>query len=124
MTQKILLIEDDQFLAEIYFAKFKGAGFEVVVAQDGYYGLKRAKEHKPNLLLVDLIMPTMDGFDVLRAVKIDPELQNIPIIILSNLGEEEDMRKGMELGAEDYLIKAHYTPTEVVAKVRDILNRE
>jgi len=122
MSQRILLIEDDQFLAEIYVAKFEEAGFEVSVAQDGCEGLKKAKEQKPSLLLLDLIMPTMDGFDVLRAAKNDPELRQIPIVVLSNLGEEEDARKSFELGAADYLIKAHYTPTEVVAEVKSILN--
>lgn len=124
MNQKILLVEDDQFLSEIYIAKFQDAGFEVIVAQDGYEAIRRAKESRPAILLLDLVMPTMDGFDVLRAAKNDHEIGNIPIIVLSNLGEEEDVRKGIELGAEDYLIKAHYTPTEVVAKVKSILNKE
>lgn len=123
MHKKILLIEDDQFLAEIYVAKFNEAGFEISVAQDGYQGLKKAKEQKPDLILLDLIMPTMDGFDVLRCSKGDADLEGIPVIILSNLGEEEDVRKGLELGADDYLIKAHYTPTEVVVKVKNILNK-
>ena len=123
MHKKILLIEDDQFLAEIYVAKFNEAGFEISVAQDGYQGLKKAKEQKPDLILLDLIMPTMDGFDVLRCSKGDADLEGIPVIILSNLGEEEDVRKGLELGADDYLIKAHYTPTEVVAKVQEIFSK-
>ncbi len=122
MQQKILLVEDDEFLTEIYVAKFQEAGFEISVAQDGHQGLRKAKEQKPNLLLLDLVMPAMDGLDVLRVLKNDPELQYTPVIVLSNLGEEEDVRKGIKLGAADYLIKAHYTPTEVVAKVKSILN--
>lgn len=124
MIYKILLIEDDPFLSEIYIAKFEEAGFAITVAADGYLGLKKAKEQKPNLLLIDIIMPTMDGFEVLSAMKDDPEIKNIPVVILSNLGEEEDVRKGLSFGAVDYLVKAHYTPTEVVARIKTILSGE
>lgn len=124
MTGKILLIEDDPFLAEIYAIKFQEAGFLTTVAQNGYGGLKNAKEQKPNLFLIDIVMPTMDGFEVLAAIKRDPEMRDIPVVILSNLGEEEDVKRGLALGVRDYLIKAHYTPTEVVARVIAILNGE
>ena len=117
----ILLIEDDPFLSEIYVTKFEEAGFEISVAQDGMLGLQKIKEHAPDLLLLDIVMPNMDGFEFLRTIKEDPEFTHIPIVILSNLGEQENVEKGFELGAEAYIIKAHYTPTEVVAKVKEIL---
>lgn len=123
MMWKILLIEDDPFLSEIYTAKFQEAGFEVSIATDGLQGLRKAKEQKPNLLLIDLVMPKMDGFDFLRAVKFDREIRNIPVVVLSNLGEEEDVRKGLKFGVIEYLIKAHYTPTEVVARIKNILSK-
>ncbi len=119
--EKILLIEDDPFLSEIYVTKFEEAGFEISVAQDGMLGLQKIKEHAPDLLLLDIVMPNMDGFEFLRTIKEDPEFTHIPIVILSNLGEQENVEKGFELGAEAYIIKAHYTPTEVVAKVKEIL---
>lgn len=122
MNGKILLIEDDRFLSEIYVAKFQEAGFEISVAENGEIGLRKIKEQKPTLVLVDVVMPTTDGFEVLRDIKRDEETKNIPVIVLSNLGEEKDVRRGLELGAADYLIKVHYTPTEVVSKVRAILN--
>lgn len=122
MNDRILLIEDDPFLAEIYVAKFEEAGFSISVARDGCEGLKKAKEQKPSLLLIDIVMPKLDGFEVLEAMKRDPEIKDVSTVIFSNLGEEEDVKRALELGARDYLVKAHYTPTEVVARVSAILN--
>ena len=73
--------------------------------------------------MLDIVIPNMNGFEVLRSLKNDPEVKNIPVVILSNLGEEENVKKGLSLGAEAYYIKAHYTPTEVVAKVKEILDK-
>ena len=121
MGKKILLIEDDAFLSEIYSAKLQEAGFEVSVAGDGSLGLRKINEENPDLLMLDIVMPNMDGFELLQTIKSNPETKNIPVIILSNLGEQEDVERGLELGAEAYIIKAHHTPTEVVAKVKEIL---
>ena len=123
MAKKILLIEDDSFLSEIYVAKFQESGFEVVVAHDGAMGLAKIKEQAPDLILLDIVMPNMDGFEILNAVKKDPSIQHIPVVILSNLGEQENVQKGLELGAVAYIVKAHYTPTEVVATVNEILSK-
>lgn len=123
MAKKILLIEDDVFLSEIYAIKLEEAGFEVSVAGDGSLGLQKIKEASPNLLLLDIVMPKMDGFEFLRLLKSDEDTKSIPVVILSNLGEQEDVEKGLELGAEAYIIKAHYTPTEVVAKIKNILDK-
>lgn len=122
--KKILLIEDDPFLSEIYVTKFEEAGFEISVAQDGMLGLQKIRERAPDLLLLDIVMPNMDGFELLRAIKEDTELKHIPIVILSNLGEQENVEKGFALGAEAYIIKAHYTPTEVVAKIKEIFSKQ
>ena len=100
MGKKILLIADDAFLSEIYSAKLQEAGFEVSVAGDGSLGLRKVNEENPDLLMLDIVMPNMDGFEFLQAIKSNQETKNIPVIILSNLGEQEDVERGLELGAE------------------------
>ena len=121
MAKKILLIEDDPFLSEIYVIKFEEAGFQISLAQDGSLGLGKIKEEMPDLVLLDIVMPNIDGFELLRIMKNDASIKNIPVVILSNLGEQEDIKRGLELGAEFYIVKAHYTPTEVVARVKAII---
>ena len=121
---KILLIEDDPFLSEIYMIKFKEAGFEISLAQDGSLGLEKIKEEAPDLVLLDIVMPKTDGLELLRIMKNDASIRNIPVIILSNLGEQEDIKRRLELGAEFYIVKAHYTPTEVVARVKAIIEKK
>ena len=88
---------------------------------DGTEGLRKIKETKPDLVLLDLILPGIDGFEVLRQAKKDDDISSIPVLILSNLGQQDDIQKGLELGAVDYLIKAHFTPAEIVAKIKSIL---
>ncbi len=115
---KILLIEDDKFLRELIIQKLGREGYEVAEAPEGEAGLLKMKEEKPDLVLLDLILPGIDGFEVLSRVKKDPDLKSIPVIILSNLGQRDDVQKGIDLGAEDYLIKAHFTPGEIVEKIK------
>lgn len=117
VAKKILLIEDDSFISEMYYTKLKDVGYEVETAYDGEDGLKKVSELKPDLILLDIRLPKLDGLELLSIIKGKDDLKNIPVIILSNLGEKEDIEKGLSLGAIDYLIKAHYTPTEVVEKV-------
>ena len=121
MTKKILIVEDDKFLRELIARKLTDEGFEIVEAVDGEDGIKKIKETKPDLVLLDLILPNIDGFEVLSRVKGDVSLASIPIIILSNLGQKEEVEKGLELGAADYLIKAHFTPGEIIEKIKNIL---
>ncbi|MBI2573973.1 MAG: response regulator [Candidatus Wildermuthbacteria bacterium] len=121
MAQKILVIEDDKFLRELVIQKLAREGFETSEAVDGEDGVKKVKEEKPDLVLLDLILPGIDGFEALKRMKDDPELAKIPVIILSNLGQKDDVEKGLKLGASDYLIKAHFTPGEIIAKVRNVL---
>lgn len=119
---KILVVEDDEFLANIYKTKLGIEGFAVVAAKDGEAGIKAAKKEMPDLMLLDILMPKMDGFEVLKALKADSKLKRIKVIMLTNLGQKEDVDRGLELGADDYLIKAHFLPSETVAKIKKILN--
>lgn len=119
--KKILLVEDDRFLSEMYATKLTGSGFDVEVAYDGKEGLAKIKEFRPNLILLDIVLPKMDGFEILQKIKKEESLKNIPVIALTNLGQKEEVEKGLQLGASDYIIKAHFTPTEVVAKVKRLL---
>jgi len=96
-------------------------GFQVSTAGDGEAGLMSAKELKPDLILLDLILPKMDGFKCLEKLKEDPIIKRIPVIILSNLGQDSDLKRGLEMGAEDYLIKTDYTVKQVGEKVKKIL---
>ena len=121
MAKKILIIEDDKFLRELIARKLTDEGFDIVEAVDGEDGIKKIKETKPDLVLLDLILPSIDGFEVLSKVKEDEGIASIPIIILSNLGQKEEVEKGLDLGAVDYLIKAHFTPGEIVEKIKNIL---
>ena len=119
--RKILIIEDDKFLRDLISQKLLREGFNVVSAVDGEDGFKKAKEEKPDLVLLDLILPGIDGFEVLSKIREEAGLADLPVIILSNLGQKEDIEKGIQLGAVDYLIKAHFTPQEVIDKIKGAL---
>lgn len=119
--KKILLVEDDTFLSGMYVSKLNLEDFEVKLADDGEAGLKLAQAELPDLILLDILLPRMDGFEVLRRLKEDPKTMNIPIILLTNLGQKKDVDRGLALGAKDYLIKAHFMPNEVIAKIKRIL---
>jgi len=121
MDKNILIVEDDQFLRELIGQKLVSKKYRIIEAEDGEKAIKKIKKDKPNLILLDLILPGIDGFEVLAQIKTDPSLSEIPIIILSNLGQKDDIEKGLKMGANDYLIKAHFTPEEVVEKIRTIL---
>lgn len=120
---KIFIVEDDKFLRELISQKVARAGYEVADALDGEEGVQKIQKERPDLILLDLILPGIDGFDVLRKIKAEETTKNIPVIILSNLGQKEDIDKGMELGATDYLIKAHFTPGEIVEKIKSVLGQ-
>jgi DNA-binding response OmpR family regulator len=117
----ILIVEDDKFLRDLMNQKLIREGFDTAEAVDGEEGIIKIKEVKPDLVLLDLILPGIDGFEVLTKVKEDPTLSAIPIIVLSNLGQKDDIERGLQLGAKDYLIKAHFTPGEVIEKIKNIL---
>ena len=119
--KKILLAEDDQFIVDIYTTKLKQAGFIVEVAEDGEEALKKIKEKKPDLLLLDIVLPTMNGWEILRAIRQSKDLKDLPVIILSNLYQKEEVERGMKFGVLKYMIKAHHTPSEVVEEVKKVL---
>lgn len=120
---KILLIEDERVLCEMYQLKFKVAGLNLLVAYGGFEGLDLAKKEKPNLILLDIRMDDLDGFEVLKRLKADPSMAHIPVFLLTNMGEKDNATKGIDLGAEMYLIKAELLPQGVVDKVTDRLNK-
>ena len=118
----ILIVEDDVFLADLYKTKFTLEGFKVITAYDGEKGLEAAKKNLPDIVLLDLVLPKLSGFDVLKGIKADPATKNIPVILLTNLSQKSDVETGIKLGANDYLIKAHFMPSEVVEKVKKLIN--
>lgn len=121
---KILLIEDDYFLAGIYLSKFEMEGFEVFVAKDSETGLKIAREKNPDIILLDILLPDgKDGFATLAELKSASATKNIPVIMMTNLSEEENIRKAFSLGAADYIIKSNFLPAEVIEKVKKVLMR-
>lgn len=117
---KVLVVEDDRFLRELMAEKLKGSGYEVVEAEDGDDAFKKIQSQKPSVVLLDLILPGMDGFAVLRETRKLPEFANTPIIVLSNLGQADDIQRATKLGATDYLIKAHFTPADIVVKIHEL----
>ena len=120
----IIIVEDDVFLSDIYQTKFTEAGYECVSAQDGQRCLSLLESGvSPYVILLDIVMPKMDGLELLAFLKSSEKYKDIPVILLSNLGQDTDIKKGLELGALDYMIKAHYTPSEAVKKVEEVLTR-
>lgn len=119
--KKILIVEDDKFLRELVAKKLTAEGFDVQEAIDGESGVKKAKEIRPDIILLDLILPGIDGFEVLSRIKEDPATEMIPVIILSNLGQKEDIERGLKLGASDFLVKAKFTPSEIIEKIKNLL---
>ena len=124
MAQKVLIaiVEDDKFLRELITRKLTEEGYKISDSIDGEEGIKKIKKENPKLILLDLILPGIDGFNVLSQLKNNSKLSHIPVIILSNLGQREDVEKGLKLGAVDYLIKAHFTPGEIVEKIKKTLD--
>ena len=119
--KKILLVEDDPFLTDIYSSKFKEAGFSIEVVGDGEATLRKIEEKKPDLIMLDLVLPHVDGWEILKKIKEDTKFNKIPVVVFSNLGQRGDIEKGMAMGAVKYLIKAQYTPSEVVSEIKKIL---
>lgn len=117
---KILIIEDDPYISSMYVTKLEREGFKTSVAMDGEEGLAKAKE-EPDLILLDLILPKLSGIDLLKQLKADENLKAIPVIILTNVGDEKEIKKGLTLGACDYIIKAQFPPKEVVEKIKKVL---
>lgn len=121
MSKKILFIEDESALQKTFGDVLKQEGYQMLSALDGEVGLRLVKTEKPDLILLDLILPKINGFEVLEKLKEDQETKDIPVIVLTHLEEMEDVQKAIELGAKDYLVKANYSLKEVVEKIKKAL---
>lgn len=119
---RILCVEDDKMFADILCRAFQRDGFEVIQAGNGEEGLRKAAEAAPDLIVLDIGLPKKDGFEVLEALKADPTLAHIPVMMLSRLSTKEDVEQCFALGCVEYLIKTHHTPEEVVLHVRRLLH--
>lgn len=121
VREDILLVEDDFFVRDIYQKKLKEHGYSVRAAENGLEGMDRLREKRPDLVLLDIFMPFKDGREVLRDMRASDEWKDIPVIMLTNFSESEGVRDGFSLGADEYLIKSHFTPSEVLTKIRKVL---
>ena len=121
-NKKVLIIEDDPYIADMYAMKFRMNEYEVKLAKNGEKAFDELQKEKPDIILLDLLMPGMDGYEFLEKFKKEKEFKNIKVIILTNLGQKREIERGLKLGADDYAVKAYFTPKEVVKKVEKILN--
>ena len=119
--KSILLVEDDPFLADIYITKLKSSGFDAEVVSNGEDCLSRAAEKNFDLVILDIVLPKMDGWEILKKIKETEKIKSLPVIVLSNLGQRAEVEKGLKMGAVKYLIKAHYAPSEVVEEIKKVL---
>lgn len=119
---KVLIVEDDQFLSKMYAKKFQIAGYEVALAGDGVEGLSKMRMFKPDLVLMDIMMPKLNGLDAISQAKADQMIKAIPIIVLTNLSNTDDATEAVKRGAIGYLVKSDYTPSQVVDKVKEQLS--
>ncbi len=117
MVKKILIVEDEKILLDLLKNKLSGLGYEVIVAIDGQTGFESLKEVSPDLVLLDLIMPKMDGFEFLEKKQEDDSIKDIPVIVISNSGQPVELDRVRQLGVRDWLIKTEFDPQEVVKKV-------
>lgn len=121
MAKKILIVEDDKFLRKIYKNKLEAEGYEIIEATEGEEGLHKVTNDKPDLVILDLMLPRKDGFDVLSEIKSDAETKNIPVIIMTVLGQKSDIKRGQDLGAADYLIKGQTDLNQMLEIVKKYL---
>lgn len=119
--KKVLIVEDDQALLGLYEKKFTNSGYFVIRAEDGQEGLDKAQSENPDVILLDIMLPVMNGFEVLKNLRNKNILDKIPVVILSNYGETKNVTEGLVSGAVEYLIKVEHTPEEVVNIVEDAL---
>lgn len=119
---KILIVEDDQFLRDLFVMKLKKEKAIVFESDNGEDALKKIKSEMPDLVLLDVVLPKMEGFDVLKKIKDDTDINKIPVILLTNLGQDTDVARGLQLGATAYIVKAHFTPSEVIKKIQEIIS--
>ncbi|MCL4386888.1 MAG: response regulator [Patescibacteria group bacterium] len=122
--EKILIIEDDRFISKMYQLKLSLDGYSVQVAENGKLGLELSKSFLPDIILLDILMPEMDGFEVLKNLKATANTKDIPVLIMSNLGQEDHIQKGKEMGAVGYIVKTQYTPAKIVEIIKEVLAKK
>lgn len=120
----ILIIEDDDFFRDLLHKKLKAENFSVIEAADGQKGIAALKEKKPDVVILDLLLPNVDGFEVLSQARANSDTAGIPIIVLSNLGQQEDIEKALKLGANDFMIKSQFDMVQVIDKIRGLLGKK
>lgn len=121
---QILIIEDDPYILKMYELKLGLEGYQVKTAVNGRLGLEKLKEGNPDLILLDILMPEMDGFEVLEHLKKDPATKNVPVLVLSNLGQEDHINKAMSFGVQGFIVKSQYTPSQVVETIRGVIMKK
>ena len=121
-STKVLIIEDDRYISKMFQLKLSLDGMDVQVAENGHQGIEKVKEFSPDIILLDILMPEMDGYEVLEAIKGEDQTKDIPVLIMSNLGQEVHIQKAMDLGAIGYIVKSQYTPSNVSEKVKEVLS--
>jgi CheY-like chemotaxis protein len=119
---KILVVEDDTFLGDVLYSKLMRAGYDVTLARDGKEGFEAIASVKPDIVLLDIILPHMNGYEILESKQADPAIAGIPVIVISNSGQPVEIRRIIELGAKDYIIKAQFNPDDVIEKVKTYLH--
>jgi len=118
----IMIVEDDTFVMDIYQTKIAKEGMNIISASNGLEAIKKLEAgEKPDLILLDILMPYMGGLELLKKIKEDENLKKIPVVLLTNLSQKEEIEEGLDLGAKDYLIKSHFTPSEVMEKINQYL---
>jgi two-component system, OmpR family, alkaline phosphatase synthesis response regulator PhoP len=122
MAKKILIVEDEKILSEMYTEKFQQAGFEVVSAPEAEDGLEVAKAEKPDLIILDILLPKGDGISFLQKMKEEPGLSSVPVVVFSNFDDPETKKTAFRLGVKDYLIKTNHTPREIIEKIKEVLS--
>ena len=123
-NKKILVVEDDTFLRQLIAAKMEADGFDIFVAVDADATFKYLEESKPEIILLDLMLPGLNGFQILEEIKKDPKNKEIPVVILSNLSQKEDIDRAMLLGAKDFWVKAYLTLDDIVEKIDSIIGKQ
>ena len=121
MNKKILIVDDEVYILHILDFSLGAEGYEVITAADGEEAIERAKKEKPDLVVLDIMMPKVDGFEACRRLKADPETSPIPVILLTAKGREVDRRMGMEVGADDYIVKP-FSPNKLIEKIGSFLS--
>jgi len=121
---KILLVEDDPFLSNLLKIRLQKENIEVILAKDGEEAVKKLTEIRPAIILLDLILPKKSGFEVLEHISTDPQLRDLPVIIISNLGQTSDIQRGKELGAVEYFVKAKISIDDLILKIKEFLKKK